>query len=79
MVNETWKSHQESILQNFKDNPLHILGDGRCDSPEYSAKYCTYTLVEKDTGLIVDFQLVQVSEVSNFCWDGKRGVSMISQ
>ena len=73
VVNETWKSHQESILENFKDNPLHLLGDGRCDSPGYSAKYCTYTLVEQDTGLIVDFQLVQVSEVSNSVGMEKEG------
>ena len=72
VVNETWKSHQESILENFKENSLHLLGDGRCDSPGYSAKYCTYTLVEQDAGLIADFQLVQVSEVSNSVGMEKR-------
>ena len=74
MVSETWKSHQESILENFKDNLLHLLGDGRCDNPGYSAKYCTYTLVEQETGLIVDFQLVQVSEVSNSVGMEKEGL-----
>ena len=37
-------------------------GDGRCDSPGYNAKYCTYSLMDSATGLIIDYSLVQVTE-----------------
>ena len=36
--------------------------DGRCDSPGYSANYCTYSLMDNATGLILDYSLVQVTE-----------------
>jgi hypothetical protein len=65
VINETWQKHQASLLQQFKVAPVSLLGDGRCDSPGYSAKYGTYTHLEQNTGLILDFQLVQVSEVKN--------------
>ena len=35
-------------------------GDARCDSPGYSAKYGSYTLMDLVTKKILDFQLVQV-------------------
>ena len=45
--------------------PLSIIGDGRCDSPGYSAKYGTCTIIDQNTDKILDFQLVQVGEVAN--------------
>ena len=36
---------------------MNLCGDGR------SAKYGTYSLMDEDTGIIIDFSLVQVSEV----------------
>ena len=63
-TNETWQTHQICLLEKFK-NTLCLLGDGRCDSPGYTAKYGTYTHLEQESGVIVDFQLIQVSEVSN--------------
>ena len=48
-----------------KVEPVSIIGDGRCDSPGYSAKYCTYTVMEQSSDKILDFQLIQVSEVPN--------------
>ena len=42
-----------------------LAGDGRCDSPGYNAKYGTYSLIEVTTEKIIDFSLVQVSEVAN--------------
>ena len=40
-------------------------GDGRCDSPGHSAKYGTYSIVDTDTSKVIDFSLVQVTEVKN--------------
>ena len=44
---------------------VNLEGDGRCDSPGHCAKYGTYTLMDEDTGNVVAFNVVQVSEVSS--------------
>ena len=49
-------------------------GDGRCDSPGYSAKYSTYTLMDSATDLILDYSLIQVSEVSSSVAMEKEGL-----
>ena len=43
-----------------KEDGLVLAGDGRCDSPGYSAKFGSYTLMEQQVNRVVDFQLVQV-------------------
>lgn len=40
-------------------------GDGRCDSPGHSAKYGTYTLMDSESAKVVEFKVVQVSEVTS--------------
>ena len=42
-----------------------LASDGRCDSPGHNTKYGTYSLMEVTWEKIVDFSLVQVSEVAN--------------
>ena len=42
-----------------------LAGDGRCDSPGYSAKYGTYTLMDTTADLIVDFQLTECTEATS--------------
>ena len=44
---------------------INLNGDGRCDSPGHSAKYGTYTLMDNDSGKVVAFRVVQVSEVTS--------------
>ena len=44
---------------------LVLAGDGRCDSPGYSAKYGTYTLMDVSTDLIVDFETTQCTDTSS--------------
>ncbi|CAN7938531.1 unnamed protein product, partial [Ixodes hexagonus] len=39
---KTWEAEQKSLLTAMKGNKLHLAGDGRADSPGYSAKYGTY-------------------------------------
>lgn len=46
-------------------SPIKLNGDGRCDSPGHNARYVTYTLVDSNSNTIVDFHIVQVSEVSS--------------
>ena len=38
---------------------------GRCDSPGHSAKYGTYSIVNTASSKVLDFSLVQVTEVKN--------------
>ena len=37
-VNEQWQKHQEEVFGFIGNNEVTLLGDGRCDSPGYSAK-----------------------------------------
>ena len=49
----------------LRGNDLKLSGDGRCDSPGYSAKYCTYSLMDSSTDLILDYKLIQSSETDS--------------
>ena len=50
----------------------NFIGDGRSDSPRYSAKYGTYSLVGTDLNKIVDFFVVHVSTAGNSSRIGKK-------
>ena len=56
----TWDSEQATLLQEMNNRPVVLGDDARCYSPEYSAKYGSYTLMDLVTKKILDFQLVQV-------------------
>ena len=55
-----WDSEQSSLLQQLRGSDVILGGDARCDSPGYSAKYGSYTLMDLQTKKILDFQLIQV-------------------
>ena len=63
----SWHSHQKPVLNEImnQNTPVNVAGDGRCDSPGHSAKYGTYSLLDESSGRVVDFSLVQVTEVSS--------------
>ena len=63
VVHTNYVRQQEAVIEYLRGNQLHLSGDGRCDSPGYSAKYGTYALMNSTTDLILDYSLVQVSEV----------------
>ena len=52
-------------LSELEIEDLWLSGDGRCDSPGHSAKYGTYTMIDQFSDKIIDFQIVQVSEVTS--------------
>ncbi|XP_035658144.1 uncharacterized protein LOC118403520 [Branchiostoma floridae] len=73
-INDFYISQQEFTLDAFRnagtESPedqiqVTLLGDGRCDTPGHNAKYCSYSLMEETSQLILDFQLVQVSETTS--------------
>ena len=56
---------------------LTLAGDGRCDSPGFSAKYGTYTLMDTETELVVDFQLTQCTETTSSVAMEKHGFETV--
>ena len=64
VVHHTWEQHQEALFQCLSNQVL-LAGDGRCDSPGHSAKYGTYSIMETSSSNVIDFEVVQVSEVKN--------------
>ena len=65
-VNKTYKLHRNNIYNRCAAEPnLHVIGDGRCDSPGYNAKYGTYTLMDSNSSEIIDFHIVYVSTAGN--------------
>ena len=65
---------QEAVIEYLRGNKLHLSGDGRCDSPGYSAKYGTYSLMDSATDLILDYSLVQVTETGSSVAMEKEGL-----
>ena len=49
-----------AVLQ-AKEKSLVLGGDGRCDSPGFSAKYGAYSFMELEYNAILNIELVQVS------------------
>ena len=66
VIQKAWKKNQAEVVKQLKQNKsVDLCGDGRSDSPGHSAKYGTYTLMDEKSNLIVEFSLVQVTEVSS--------------
>ena len=66
VIQKAWKKNQAEVVKQLKQNKsVDLCGDGRCDSPGHSARYGTYTLMDEKSNLIVEFSLVQVTEVSS--------------
>ncbi|KAH7981667.1 hypothetical protein HPB52_000672 [Rhipicephalus sanguineus] len=62
-VYKLWTDQQKHLLE--ASEPLSLAGDGRCDSPGFSAKYLTYTFIDASRDVILHTELVQVNEVGN--------------
>ena len=66
VIQSRFKKERKYMINLLKERKLVILvGDGRCDSPGHSAKYCTYTFIETETGRVVDTVVVPVTDVKN--------------
>ena len=61
-----WRKERNRVISLLKKgNCVIVIGDGRCDSPGHSAKYCTYTLMDAKSGHVVDTVVVPVTDVAN--------------
>ena len=52
------------MLSEYKDKSLVLCGDGRCDSPGKSAKYCTYSLMDSEINKILHVETIDKREVN---------------
>ncbi|XP_070550648.1 uncharacterized protein [Ptychodera flava] len=76
-INAAWEEEQRTIIQDNSRTTVNICGDGRCDSPGYSAKYCTYTVIDEESSKILNFSLVQSSEVGSSSRMEKEGCKRV--
>ncbi|KAH6946031.1 hypothetical protein HPB50_011274 [Hyalomma asiaticum] len=58
---KVWEAEQRVMFANFNE-AIHLAGDGRCDSPGFSAKYMTYSFVEAKSSKVIHFVQVQLGE-----------------
>ncbi|XP_052788440.1 uncharacterized protein LOC128223186 [Mya arenaria] len=58
----------------FKGKRVCSAGDGRCDSPGFSAKYGTYTVMDIQTNVILGFHITQCTETSSSVYMEKHGL-----
>lgn len=66
ILNEAWENEQQLVRQELAvKDAVNLNGDGHCDSPGHNAKYGTYTLMDDDTGKVVAFSVVQVTEATS--------------
>ena len=63
-MNSAFKSNI-ARAREVEGEQVVVCGDGRCDSPGYNAKYCSFTLMEQKTHKILAMNLVQVSETTS--------------
>lgn len=61
---QVWNREQQSLLQARQGKTVRLAGDGRYDSPGYSAKFMTYTFMEMETNKILHYVQVQLGEAS---------------
>ena len=64
-ISHVWNTKQQSLIASIKSKNHHLIlsGDGRADSPGHSAKYGSYTVMDMTLNKVIDFKLVQVSNV----------------
>ena len=63
----TYVRQQEAVFEYLRGKQLHLSGDICCDSPGYSAKYSTYTIMDSATDLILDYSLVAMEKEGLQC------------
>ena len=58
VIHTNYVMQQDTVLEFLRGNNLQLSGDGRCDSPGYSDKYCTYSLMDSASDFILDYTYI---------------------
>lgn len=66
-IENVYTARQNELIQDILNRgvPVGLGGDGRCCSPEHTAKFGTYSMMDLTTNKILDIKLVQVRENIN--------------
>ncbi|KAM7297594.1 uncharacterized protein ISCGN_022745, partial [Ixodes scapularis] len=62
VVKQVYERRNSELLEELRGKNLDLAGDGRCDSPGFCTKYCTYTFHEASTKRLIHIEQVQVRE-----------------
>lgn len=67
VIEKAWNKEQNALMTTKKSDQSEVVlcGDGRCDSPGHSAKYCTYTFLDVQSQKIIDFKVISCTQVSS--------------
>ncbi|EEC11919.1 hypothetical protein IscW_ISCW009934, partial [Ixodes scapularis] len=64
-VKQVYEQRNTKLSKALRGKAIDLAGDGRCDEPGFSAKYCTYNFHEATTKKIIHVEQVQSDEVSS--------------
>ena len=65
-VHWVYTTNRVLLFESAKEeSEIHLLYDGRCDSPVYNVKYGTYTLMDSQSGHILDSYISHVRVAGN--------------
>ena len=78
VVHTNYIRQQEAVIEYLRSYQLHPSGNGYFDSPVYRTKYGSYTLMDSATDRILDYSLVQVSEMDSSVTMEKEGLQHLS-
>ncbi|XP_057317565.1 uncharacterized protein LOC130662674 [Hydractinia symbiolongicarpus] len=75
-INSIFTHYQEATLVRLVAlEGVDLIGDGRCDSPGFSAKYGTYSLMDAMTNEVVNFFISHVRLAGNSARMEKHGLA----
>ena len=63
-IKDFWSRMKTLLWEVFKNESLVLSGDGRMDSPGFSAKYCLYVMMHTFLNVILDVEVVDKRETS---------------
>ena len=64
-MNKYFVEHQAEVLREVRNIEVVAGGDARCDSLGHSAKYRTYSIVNTESSQVLEFSLLQVTEIKS--------------
>ena len=61
-VQSFWEKMKTTLIEMYSKETMVLCGDGRMDSPGFSAKYCAYVTMEQHLGSIIDLEVIDKRE-----------------
>ena len=74
-IHQVFVTQRQLLFDDAKErSKIDLLRDGRCDSPVCNANYGTYTVMDKQTGMIMDMQVshLGVAECHQYFFSNNR-------